>query len=145
MPLKRILWCPDPDIEVIYVSPIPIKRELDDYYRSLLGMGPGGDVAMERVHMVTPEHCSTFTKHQMALASVLLYSHDTMTRIRTLTAGKEAYIVSNVVSPDDLSLADQLGIPLLGCPPDIGRLYSSRSGAKRVFADAQVKNLKSTC
>ncbi|KAL5482074.1 hypothetical protein EMCRGX_G022355 [Ephydatia muelleri] len=136
--MARICDVRDPDIEVIYVSPIPIKRELDDYYRSLLGMGPGGDVAMERVHMVTPEHCSTFTKHQMALASVLLYSHDTMTRIRTLTAGKEAYIVSNVVSPDDLSLADQLGIPLLGCPPDIGRLYSSRSGAKRVFADAQV-------
>lgn len=119
---------------------MPIKRELEDFYRSLLGLGPGGEVAMERVHMVTPEHSSTFTKHKMALSSVLLYSPDAMTRIRTLTAGKEAYIISNVVSPDDLSLANQLGIPLLGCPPEIGQLYSSRSGAKRVFADAQVKS-----
>ena len=34
---------------------------------------------------------------------------------------------------DNLALADRLGLPLLGCAPDIGQLYSSRTGAKRVF------------
>ena len=126
-------------MEVIYISPVTIKRELDDYFRSLLSLGPGGEEATKRVHTITPEHSSMFSKQQMALSSVLLYSHDAITRIKSLTAGKEAYIVSNVVAVDDLALADQLGLPLLGCAPDIGQLYSSRSGAKRVFTDAQVK------
>lgn len=136
--MARICDVRDPNVEVIYISPITIKRELEDYYQSLLAMGPGGEDAMKRVHIITPEHTSTFMKLQMTLSSVLLYSHDAMTRVKSLTAGKEAYIVSNVVSMDDLALADQLGIPLLGCTPEICKLYSSRSGAKRVFTDAQV-------
>ena len=63
---------------------------------------------MERLHFVTPERAEAFSRHRMALSSVLLYS-PSVERIRHLTAGRDAYIMPGVVSRDDLAVADQLG------------------------------------
>ena len=102
-------------MEVLYVSPAPVEDEVQEYYGSLLAMGQGGEGAMERVHFVTPEQAGTFSRHRMALSSVLLYSPRTVERIRHLTAGREAYIMPGVVSQDDLAVADQLGGWMLQC------------------------------
>ena len=166
-----------------------MEDEVQEYYGSLLAMGQGGEGAMERVHFVTPEQAGTFSRHRMALSSVLLYSPRTVERIRHLTAGREAYIMPGVVSQDDLAVADQLGgwmlqcracifllwlvvlncrqrieirykcvldhlcvclfnlytsaagLPVLGPEPEISQLYSTKSGAKRIFADAQVRSV----
>lgn len=88
---------------------MPVEDEVREYYSKLLAMGPGGEGAMERVHFITPERVETFSRHHMALSSVLLYSPRTMQRIRHLTTGRETYIVPGVVSQDDLAVADKLG------------------------------------
>lgn len=96
-------------MEVLYISPVSVEDEVQEYYGSLLAMGQGGEGAMERVHFVTPERAEAFSRHRMALSSVLLYSPRTVERIRHLTAGRDAYIMPGVVSRDDLAVADQLG------------------------------------
>lgn len=99
----------DPNVEVLYISPIPVDDEVQEYYQKLLAMGVGGERAMERVHFITPERTKTFARHKMALSSILMYSPRTLERIRHLTAGREAYIVPGVVSRDDITVADKLG------------------------------------
>ena len=100
---------PDPNVEVLYVSPLPVDEEMQDYYHRLLAMGPGGEEASQRVHFITPEQIGKFPGHRMSLSTILLYSTQTAERLRHLTAGREAYIVPNVVSRDDLAVADMLG------------------------------------
>ena len=79
------------------------------FYHRLLAMGPGGEEARGRVHFITPEQVGKFPRHHMSLSTVLMYSTRTLERLRHLTAGREAYIVPNVVSRDDLAVADMLG------------------------------------
>lgn len=102
---------PDPNVEVLYISPIPVTDEVREYYTRVLSLGPDGEAAMERVHFITPEKsdCKLFTRHNMALSSVLMYSPRALQSIRNLTAGREAYIVPGVVTEDDITVADKLG------------------------------------
>ena len=60
-------------------------------------------------------------------------------RLDNLITGKETYIVSDVVSYDDLELSDRLNIPIVSADPDVSHLYSNKSGAKRIFISAEVK------
>ena len=60
-------------------------------------------------------------------------------RLENLIAGKETYIVTDVVSYDDLVMSDRLNLPILSADPDVSHLYSNKSGAKRIFTSAEVK------
>ena len=47
--------------------------------------------------------------------------------------------MTDVVSYDDLEMSDRLNIPILSADPDVSHLYSNKSGAKRIFTSAEVK------
>ena len=153
----------DPNVEVIYISPISVDEAVLDYYHQLLSMGPAGEGTKDRIHIITPENIDSFGHHHLSLTTHLLYSPQACERLWNLVKGKEAYIVPGVVSRDDVTLADRLGkslythtqththinththnththtgLPILGPDHEITQLYSTRSGYKRIFTDACV-------
>ena len=59
-------------------------------------------------------------------------------RLKSMIKGKQAYIVPGLVSTDDIKLSIRLAIPILCGQPQKQHLYSTKSGAKKIFQLADV-------
>ncbi|KAI8480076.1 hypothetical protein Bbelb_421660, partial [Branchiostoma belcheri] len=107
-------------VDVIYVSPVEMSEEMLQYYYQ------------------TARAQTCCRSHSMCLATHLKYSPQALQRIRNLIKGKEAYIVPGVMHKDDLAVSQILDVPILGSEPEVGHLYTTKSGSKRIFASAKV-------
>ncbi|XP_041965488.1 IQ motif-containing protein H [Alosa sapidissima] len=137
----------DENVEVIYVAPKPLGEDLSHYYTRLLSLhravqlgNPDApkDPCANRVTFVTPEAWQYFPTHNMCLSTILWHSPRTLRRIRNLVQGRQAYIVGWVPHPDDLLVAEELDLPILGSEPAVAQLYGTKSGGRRVFTSAGV-------
>ncbi|KAM8972328.1 LOW QUALITY PROTEIN: IQ domain-containing protein H [Pelodytes ibericus] len=144
--IGRLCDIADPNVDVIYVSPVELDEETQQYYRKLLGLraavlsgNPQNACELQdRFTILIPEAIGSFPGHQLCLSTLLKYSPKTLKRIRNLIQGREAYIVGGVLHTDDLAVADLLGVPILGTEPKLAQLYSTKSGSKRIFASAGI-------
>jgi hypothetical protein len=147
--ITRLVDSVDENTHVIFISPLPFTDDLRRYYTRLLGMGPAvksrhptnledETVVQSRFTVIVPEASSKFPTHCMNLAQHLNYSCEAMTRLKMLIAGKQAMIVPGVVCHDTLAIADFLNIPVYGSDPEVTHLYSTKSGARRIFQAAGV-------
>lgn len=141
--MGRICDVNDPNVEVIYISPIDLDNDMQQYYQKLLGMGVSkeGDSMTDsdsKVKFIVPDHLDAFPGLNFCLSTLLLYSSQTLKRLKRLIAGKTAYIMPSVVHRDDMELSEKLNIPVISAEPDVVHLYSTKSGSKRIFANANV-------
>ncbi|XP_067356554.1 IQ motif-containing protein H isoform X5 [Channa argus] len=146
--ISRLCDIRDGNVEVIYVCPRHLQEDILHYYTSLL-KGDGATVefdtktteapsGIKRFIILTPEALDYFPTQNMCLSTLLKYSPHTLKRIRNLIQGKRAYIVGGVAHVDDLAVADELGVPVLGPEPAVVELYSTKSGGRMIFIGAEV-------
>jgi hypothetical protein len=121
----------DPNVDVIYICPYTLTKEVEKYYMKILELveieNPGS-----RFHVIVPENYVKFPGH-LSLTQALLYSPHAMKRIEELVREKQAYIVPGKSGDYDVKLSIQLGVPILCGEPDKINVFSTKSGAKRIF------------
>eukprot|EP00756_Hemistasia_phaeocysticola_P027353 Hpha_TRINITY_DN16114_c4_g2::TRINITY_DN16114_c4_g2_i1::g.5597::m.5597 len=132
--LSRLLDLADPDVEVIYVSPFPIEAEALQYYTRILQVN-GVQNVEGRLQILVPENKSR-VPGAISLSKSTLFSARHLKRLAAVTKGKNAYIVPGVVGHEELVLAAKLGLPMLGPDPATAAHFSGKSGAKRIFEQA---------
>ncbi|XP_005470723.1 IQ motif-containing protein H isoform X4 [Oreochromis niloticus] len=146
--MSRLCDIRDENVEVIYICPQHLGNDILDYYTSLLKCDGATDGAntttarasssVRRYIILTPEAVDYFPTHNMCLSTLLKYSPQTLKHIRNLIQGKQAYIVGGVAHMDDLAVADELGLAILGPEPAIAQHYSTKSGGRRLFVGAEI-------
>ena len=141
--MGRICEVNDPNVDVIYISPIDLDADIKLYYAKLLTMGVSADgetikEADKKVTFIVPEYVTGFSGVNLSLSSLLLYSSKTMKRLQGLVAGRECVIIPGVMGEADLELSDKLDVPILGTAPKVIEALTSKSGAKRLFMEADV-------
>ena len=47
-------------------------------------------------------------------------------------------MVAGEIGPEDLQLAVELGLPIMGEEPEVAMLHSTKIGSKRIFSEALV-------
>ena len=106
------------------------------YYTRLLEVGGVQDPSV-RYKIVVPENAERFPPH-ISLTSLLLYSPRCLRRIRRFIKGRDAYISADKIGPEERRLAVLLNVSLLAPEPCVAAQFSLKSGAKRLFAAADV-------
>ncbi|KAL4227848.1 hypothetical protein ACF0H5_013286 [Mactra antiquata] len=145
--MARLCDIRDPNVDVIFVSPVPLSEETLQYYSKLLGLKSAIDSGNvedqaeigERYKIIVPEAIKSFPTHRMCLSTLLKYSPDTLQRIKNLIKGREAYMMTNIPHVDDLDIANFLDVPIFAPEPEVAHLYSTKSGCQRIFASAEVE------
>ncbi|XP_059161513.1 IQ domain-containing protein H-like isoform X2 [Physella acuta] len=144
--MARLCDIRDPNVDVIYISAVPLSDETLQYYSKLLGLSSAvassnpqdqSDMS-ERYKILVPEAIKSFPAHSMCLSTILKYSPRTLKRIKNLIKGRDAYMVTGIPHKDDLAVADALDVPILCPEPDVAHLYSTKSGCKRILASSNI-------
>ncbi|XP_030222022.1 LOW QUALITY PROTEIN: IQ motif-containing protein H [Gadus morhua] len=148
--ISRLADIRDPNVDVIYVAPRPMGKDVAGYYARFAGApGLGGSGAilggatqssqvLSSPLTLSPVWGVSLQTHSMCLSTLLKYSPHALRRIRNLVQGRRAYIVGGVAHADDLAVADELGVAILGPEPDVARRYGTKSGGRGVFTGAEV-------
>ena len=103
------------------------------YYYKVLNL-IGISNPQKRVHFLVPDRSEEFPPH-ISIASKLLYSKNTLNRIKEIVNGRYCTITSGAPSKDDIKLALNLGFPLMNGDPTLSLNLMNQSEYKKYFSD----------
>ena len=135
--IGRIFRVLERGIDVVYISSTFIPQDIIRYYNKVLQL-IGIPAPHRRVHFLVPSKCEEFPPH-ISIASKILYSRDTIKKIRDIVNGRYAVLVGGVPSNDDIKLAVYLGYPILSGNPLKNSIAMNQYQTKEV---RKIKNLK---
>lgn len=128
--LFLLLTLRQPNVEVVYLSSMPVDTAIVDYYLSFLD---DPDEARTRLQMISLDD-----PHTNPLTVSLLRRLDVVARIRApLSRATAAWLVPFVVSEHEERLADVLGLPIYGPATALAHL-GSKSGGRLIGEEAGV-------
>jgi hypothetical protein len=131
--LALLLDLEDPNLRIVYCSSLPIPPEVVDHY---LGLIPGVPLAESRSR-VTLVSCGDASMRP--LTTKLLSHPARLEAIRSVTRLVEVTGLLCATTTDlERRLSNELGIPLLGNPPEMGFL-GSKSSSREVFRESGVQ------
>eukprot|EP00899_Mesostigma_viride_P008752 jgi/Mesvir1/17879/Mv12955-RA.1 len=134
--MARLLELDDPNLNIIYVCPFPLDKDLETYYHKLLSTRNIENIHL-RYRIVYPENYKRLPYH-LSLTQMLLCSPKAMARIQACVEGFPAYIVPHMVGTDDMYLSALLDIPIFGPAPELYKQLSSKTMLKTILKEAEV-------
>jgi hypothetical protein len=121
--LFSLLCLRDPRVRIVYLTALPIEREIVDYY---LGFLDDPADARARLQLFSIGDASA-----RSLSVKLLEAPDALARLRALVGDQDGFMLPFNVTPAEATLADELGVPLYAASPELVPL-GSKSGARRL-------------
>ena len=129
--LMRVYALADPNLSIIYVSPVHLHSDITEYYYLSLSLCKIPEVR-NRLTFITPNHGISMNS-QYSTSKLLFLASGTINEIKAMIKQGPAYIVPNEVYEDDIWLSDLLGIPVMCGDPDVVPLVSTKTGCREVF------------
>jgi hypothetical protein len=130
--LSMLMWLRLPRARVIFLTSAPVPESVVDYY---LGMLPGVPYGHAR-RRLTLLSCNDASDEN--LTRKILRRPRLVQRIRdAITDPDVTHMTAFNTTPDEVTLAVQLGIPLYGNDPELNHL-GTKSGSRKIFAAAGV-------
>ena len=132
--LSFLLELRDPDLEITFISSMPIASATVDYYLSMLPPATRGS-ARRRLDLV-----AVGAGHASSLSARLLERGSVLAQIRrTIPGSRRACLVPYNSTASEQDVADALAIPVYGPDPAHEHL-GTKSGARALFAQAGVRH-----
>jgi len=132
--LTRLCDLAEPRVEVVLVLSSPPDDDVLNYWNKILEVG-GVQKPTSRYRIVCPENHERLPGH-MSTAAKLLASPKALSRVRAAVNGRMGYIVPGVVNDEEVDLATQLGLPLMGPAPCSAKPLSCKSAVRTLFCSA---------
>ncbi|HWC13546.1 MAG TPA: peptide ligase PGM1-related protein [Actinomycetota bacterium] len=130
--LCLVLLLDQPELEVVFVTSLPVDPVVVDYYLSFLRDPAGGRRRLTMVSLDDPD--------PRPLSEKLLQQPAAMDRLRAAIDRKDAYLLPFTVTAAERAIATEIGTPLYGARP--GLAYAgSKSGSRHVAREAGVEVL----
>jgi len=121
----------NPRTRLVYVTSQPLPPIVIDYYLQLL---PGIPFSHARDRLLL---LSTYDSSPQPLSKKILERPRLVERIRQALRPDRAYMTCFNASFYERDLSVRLGIPLLGCDPDLLQ-WGTKAGSRRIFAECGV-------
>lgn len=127
----------DPDVHVIYITPVTIGAAEQAYHDKFLDM-LGISTLPKRLHFIQPELIHRLP-HHLPLAQVLWCSTVALHRVKQQVKKiRNCTIVTGNVTWLERRIANILNVPVLSSEPVVAESVKSRSYAKKVFMESNV-------
>lgn len=129
--LNRIINLYDPNLEIIYICPYEVNKDILAYYISIMET-LGIENCKERFKIFVPDNYKNLAPH-FSVSELLLLSPNTINEIKKYIGDKYAYIIPNNCSKIEVELSMIFNYPIL-----MGDLFQSetiftKSGSKLIF------------